>query len=986
MRIVATVLGRILRALGALLVLAGSVGGVPWLLIAAVGWPLPRHVPTLGDVAAWLTSPIDDGGIFKVIACVAWVLWILWVSSLLLTAYDLIRYAGQSRPTPTGIHALAAALLTAITLNLSGAASFAQPPVPPATVAAATPLFPGTAATPVLALDDQRSTEAGQPGGTGSDGAYPPWHTATDTTERDNRNAALAGTGSTTTGIPRCVVQEDDTLWDLADTHLGDSERWEELYTLNRGLVQDDGRALTDPDLLIPGWVLVLPTGQPAPAPTTPPTAPDKPDGATGQPPPGQPTVPGPSATTPRPTPTKPSATAPNPSTSASATPTPVPPTAQDPAENPATTSGAEHGVDLPGGWISAGLAAALAAAGSLAWLRRRRVYRPEPLPGPNPRAADLRPLPPVIGTVREAVHELDPGLLKSRSPGPTVAELADADSPDLPPPGPDGPQLAGLDEPLHPRGLGLTGDGAVAAARALLTATLSAGGPQDPDAAGTVLIPAATLAELLGAAALDLGPLPRLRVRPGLPDALTTLEDLIIARRRELDDHDAPDYDTLHAAHPYHPPLPLTLLIAEVPAPALHARVTAALQLGGPLRIAAVFLGDWPPGDTRHVHPDGTTRRSPTGDRSGPPPRLSVLDVPAAAAALEVLREAHTGVPPATAPSAPSAAIVPGPGSAPRRHPPKVEDSPDQTSPLPPDRPASSRGGPYDDSPPAPDADGDLSSEATASGGLRARIQVLGHAPVILPIDGPAVTGARSQAVQLLALLAAHRDGMDLSDIMEVFYPTATVRRASQRLSTTVGNLRNRIRTAAGDPNNKEKLEPVLNTGSHYQLNPDLLFIDWWHFQDALAQAATADGDQRLAALRRAVELWTGPLLDGCNYRWVESHREYSRRQGITAHTQLAALLGDTDPDQAASILDDACRIDPLNEDVARLAMRAHARTGNTAVVRTRLETLAAALADIDEEPDEATIELAGQIMQRSAAPRRSSPRPTHTLHTDRR
>ncbi|WP_345731483.1 BTAD domain-containing putative transcriptional regulator [Cryptosporangium minutisporangium] len=985
------VLGRLLRALGALLLLVASVGGVPWLLVVAVGWPLPRHVPTPSDVVAWLTSPIDDGGIFQIIACVTWILWAIWVGSLLLEAYDLIRYAGRSRPKPTGIQALAAALLTALTLNLSGAASYAQPPIPPATVAAATPLLPRPANPPILAIHDQRSTEARQPDGAGSDGAYPPWGTTTHTTERDGQTAALTRTRSstTTTRVPRCVVQENDTLWDLAYNHLGEAERWEEIYTLNRGLIQADGRALSDPDLLIPGWVLVLPTRLPAPTPATPspPAAPDKPDtpdGATGQPPPPQPTVPGPSPTPPRPTTPGPSTTAPSQSTSGTAAPSPLPPTAQDPAKDPATASRAEHGVELSGGWVSAGLAAAIADAGTLAWLRRRRVYRPEPLPGPNPQARDLHPLPPLIGTVREAAHELDAGLLEPCSPGPTVAQLADADSPDLPPPGPDGPQLAGLDDPLNPRGLGLTGDGAPAAARALLTATLAAGGPQDPDAAGTILIPAATLAEILGTAAVDLGPLPRLHVHPGLPDALTTLEDLIIARRRELDDHDAPDFETLHAAHPFHAPLPLALLIAEIPAPVLHARVTAALQLGSPLRIAAVFLGNWPPGDTLHVHLDGTTIRPPTGDRSEPPARLSVLDVSTAVAALEVLREAHTGTRPATAHSAAAAALIPDPGPAPHRVP-SSADSPASTSPASFDHPAPTRGGPTDEPARVPAAvSGALPSTAATSGSPRARIQVLGQAPLIRPLDGPPVTGARSHAVELLALLAAHRDGMDLPDIMEVFYPTATVRRASQRLSTTVGNLRNRIRTAAGDPANKEKLEPVLNTGSHYQLNPAILHIDWWHFQDTLARAVTADDDQRLVTLRHAVDLWTGPLLDGCNYRWVESHREYSRRQGITAHIQLAALLTDAAPDEGASLLDAACGIDPINEDVARLAMRAHAQAGNRAAVQARLQALTAALADIDEDPDEATTRLADQLMSRTSAPRRSGPPPTETQRAD--
>jgi len=56
-------------------------------------------------------------------------------------------------------------------------------------------------------------------------------------------------------------VQWRDTLWDIAERHLGDPRRWTEIFELNEGRMQADGGCLSDPDRIQPGWQLVLPAG-----------------------------------------------------------------------------------------------------------------------------------------------------------------------------------------------------------------------------------------------------------------------------------------------------------------------------------------------------------------------------------------------------------------------------------------------------------------------------------------------------------------------------------------------------------------------------------------------------------------------------------------------------------------------------------------------------------------------------------------------------
>lgn len=58
---------------------------------------------------------------------------------------------------------------------------------------------------------------------------------------------------------PTVTVVAGDYLRAIAMEHLGHESRWPEIYELNKGIVQADGKALTDPDLIVVGWVLELP-------------------------------------------------------------------------------------------------------------------------------------------------------------------------------------------------------------------------------------------------------------------------------------------------------------------------------------------------------------------------------------------------------------------------------------------------------------------------------------------------------------------------------------------------------------------------------------------------------------------------------------------------------------------------------------------------------------------------------------------------------
>ncbi len=910
-----SVMLRVLRGLGSLAGLLLIMVGIPAGLVWFPGWPLPRHWPH--DQATWqqwLDHPLNQSSMVDAAACLVW---LLWAFSMYILVADIAAHARGRVRRPR--------LRLAVPLH-AGATPTSAAPMPTSLTTARTATGPAVMAGQVtLLVADQHYTY---------------------------------------------TVRRGDNLSHIAADWLGDPDRWPEIYHLNRGRhFPIQGGSLTNPNLIYPGWILILPADARPPAPATPPSA-TLPDAGTS--PPSVPATPGASASataSPSSAASTPASPAPNPiATAPSATPSTLAAPGAAPAgtASAGTASAGTHagqdshpdqgqrrgplaGVRLPGGWVSLPLAAAIVLAGSVVWLRRRRRYKPGPLAGPVLHDADLRPLPAVVEQARRQVRRYAPELLHPPRDTLTVREAAQlrrAGEPLPPsaPPAPEGPYLAGLPSPLPVGGLGLAGPGAAAAARGVLIATLSAGTPDDPDARGEVVIPAATLATLLGAAAVEVGGLPRMTVAADLPAALTHIEELIIARRRLVEEHDAPDVDTLRT-DPDHPAVPMVLLIAEAPDPPLRARLSTALHLGHPLATCAVLLGRWPDGDTLHVDTDGTTRGA---DEQ----RLAVLDAATATELLHVLREAHTGQRSSQAPADPilsPAKPQPEPGRPDDRQAPPVP-SPAMAVPVPRPRP--------------PEA----ASIQTPDDRLRAPARVLGS-PALCRLDRTPVDGLREAALELLVYLAVHRDGASLDDIKEALYGDATRERAKQRLQTDVGNLRNRIRHILGIA--PDDGDPVINTGGHYHLNPDLIDVDWWRVQEALADAtATTDLGQREAALRRACDAFHGPLAEGTEYEWILQDQEHTRRQGVIIYTQLAALVADTDPQQAARFYDDAATLDPYNEDLAQAAMRAHAAIGDAEAIKDRLRALRRALDELDEEPDDATVQLATNLIARARKP----------------
>ena len=214
------------RAMTAGLALIGLLLVLPWALVTFVGWPLPHQVPSWDELRRALAgSSISDTVLIKALALVCWVAWAQLLACVVseAMAWSRGRVAGRV-PLSGVVQPLARHLVVSATLLIGVLRS--QPAVAPlATSLPAVEL----AVSAEIPVEEDRVEPA------------PPVSTAMEPE------------------LVTCVVRPRDSLWRLAEDHLGDGLRWREIWALNRGVTFPDGTHLHDPDLIRPGWVLFLP-------------------------------------------------------------------------------------------------------------------------------------------------------------------------------------------------------------------------------------------------------------------------------------------------------------------------------------------------------------------------------------------------------------------------------------------------------------------------------------------------------------------------------------------------------------------------------------------------------------------------------------------------------------------------------------------------------------------------------------------------------
>ena len=225
---------------------------------------------------------------------------------------------------------------------------------------------------------------------------------------------------------------------------------------------------------------------------------------------------------------------------------------------------------------------------------------------------------------------------------------------------------------------------------------------------------------------------------------------------------------------------------------------------------------------------------------------------------------------------------------------------------------------------------------------------------------------GLRTKARELLAFHLLHPEGASLDAAVEALWPEADPGRGSEWFWTALGNLRSRLRAACGI----KDMKIIDRVGDTYRLEVERFGVDVWRFEESLAASAPGmrDGMPSTDALERAVAEYSGELLSGDPWQWVEGAREDLRRRALDAVAHLAERRMEAgDSDGALAALEHGLEIDAISEELYRRTMDIQGQLSRRDAIRGTFRLLQARLAAYGLTPDPNTEKVFGELVARA-------------------
>jgi DNA-binding SARP family transcriptional activator len=228
-----------------------------------------------------------------------------------------------------------------------------------------------------------------------------------------------------------------------------------------------------------------------------------------------------------------------------------------------------------------------------------------------------------------------------------------------------------------------------------------------------------------------------------------------------------------------------------------------------------------------------------------------------------------------------------------------------------------------------------------------------MGPTPDIV-VDGVPAGVRRWKVLELAAMLAIHRDGIDRGRLQLTLFPDADRRRAGNYLRQVVHKLR-------------QVTSVELDRDSNGRIGwPTDLWIDTTdlRIERLVASSQRVFGADRLRRLEEAVELATGPYLADSALEWIEARR-FELEVTVAAAAQEACLLAWELGEffRARTLAMKTLELDPYCEAAFRVLLRVEATVGTPTAATTVIRRLGAALNELVVGPEPATLDLLREV-----------------------
>ncbi|OMI87021.1 hypothetical protein BSZ07_22430 [Streptomyces sp. M1013] len=245
--------GDFVKAFLAFLVLLVLVVGVPLALATQIGWPLPDGAPSLD----WLQREITVQTFLRILTVIVWFAWAQFTACVLVEVKAALSGVGVPGRVPgSGPSQLLARQLVAALLLVGATAASLTPGLsqlgqslegnqkPSVAAAQQTPGIFAQQQEQAAATAGALAEQAGQAG---------------QAAARADGGSSAAHGDTKYYRIQPPEGRHHDSLWEVAERHLGDGRRYKEIFELNKDRVQPDGSRLSEASLIRPGWIMEMP-------------------------------------------------------------------------------------------------------------------------------------------------------------------------------------------------------------------------------------------------------------------------------------------------------------------------------------------------------------------------------------------------------------------------------------------------------------------------------------------------------------------------------------------------------------------------------------------------------------------------------------------------------------------------------------------------------------------------------------------------------